>query len=61
LFLEANAPERLAFEQSVVQYYVSPDRDEADVGLATNAADSLPGAFARKSNLFCFSDCLNAA
>jgi len=28
LFLEANAPERLAFEQSVVQYYVSPDRDE---------------------------------
>ena len=28
LFLEADAPERVAFERSVLHYYVSPDRDE---------------------------------
>ena len=28
LFLEADAPARIAFERSVLHYYISPDRDE---------------------------------
>ena len=35
LFLEADAPERLGFERSILHYYVSPDRDE---GMRTSIA-----------------------